>query len=310
VLTNGLKISIHGISDVGMSREHNEDSISWDNDLGLVMLADGMGGHNAGEVASEMAVTSIRDALLDVLTPEMIATGVIKCPDAVRESVVYANEEIYEQAQTRIDCAGMGTTIVLSLFHENHITFANVGDSRIYRFRQGELKQITQDHSLVQEMVDNGYLSEDEAMISTSRNLITRALGISPEVEVDVETEELEEDDIFLLCSDGLTDMVSDADVQQTLIECASDMDHCLKQLVSKANEAGGNDNVSIILITLHESFSDDRGLPSGASQEIESEETIDEVQAETEEDLTEEIPVQEEPAEDAPRKEKPADDD
>jgi len=309
VLTDSLKIAIYGISDVGMSREHNEDSISWDNDLGLVMLADGMGGHNAGEVASEMAVTSIRDALLDVLTPEMIATGVIKCPDAVRESVVYANEEIYEQAQTRVECSGMGTTVVLGLFHENHITYANVGDSRIYRIRNGELKQITQDHSLVQEMVDNGYLSEDEAMISTSRNLITRALGISPEVEVDVATEEIDVDDIFLLCSDGLTDMVSDVDIQATINECSSDMDHCLKQLVSKANEAGGNDNISIILITLHESFSDDRGLPPGASQEIESDNTIEEEIPVNDATIEVDVPENDEPAKDKSTEDKQAED-
>ena len=272
MLTNGLKISIHGISDVGMSRDHNEDSISWDNDLGLVMLADGMGGHNAGEVASEMAVTSIRDALLDVLTPEMIETKVIKCPDAVRESVVYANEEIFEQQQTRPDCAGMGTTVVLTLFHENHVTFANVGDSRIYRIRNNELKQFTQDHSLVQEMVDNGYLSEEEAMVSTSRNLITRALGIAPDVEVDVKTEELEKDDIYLLCSDGLTDLVSDADILKIVLEHTPDMERCLKELVSLANSNGGSDNISVILVCLHEAFSDERGLPPGASQEIEQE--------------------------------------
>jgi protein phosphatase len=273
VLTNGLKIAIHGISDVGMSREHNEDSISWDTDLGLVMLADGMGGHNAGEVASEMAVMSIRDALLDVLTPEMIATKVIKCEDAVRESVVYANEEIFEQSHERPECAGMGTTLVLSLFHENYITYAHVGDSRIYRVRNNELKQITQDHSLVQEMVDNGYLSEEEAMISTSRNLITRALGIAPEVEVDVKTDELEEHDVYLLCSDGLTDMVSDEDVLKAILELSPDMDACLNKLVAMANENGGSDNISIILVTLHEAFSDERGLPPGASQEIENEE-------------------------------------
>jgi len=269
VLNNGLKISIHGISDVGMSRDHNEDSISWDNELDLVMLADGMGGHNAGEVASEMAVTSIRDALLDVLTPEMIETKVIKCLDAVRESVVYANEEIYEQAQTRPDCAGMGTTVVLALFHESQITYANVGDSRIYRIRNNELTQITSDHSLVQEMVDNGYLSEEEAMISTSRNLITRALGIAPEVDVDVTTEELEKDDIYLLCSDGLSDLVSDKDILQAVLECSPNMDVCLKKLVGMANGNGGSDNVSVILVVLHESFSDERGLPPGASQEM-----------------------------------------
>lgn len=277
MLNNGLKISIHGMSDVGMSRDHNEDSISWDNELNLVMLADGMGGHNAGEVASEMAVTAIRDALLDVLTPEMIETKVIKCPDAVRESVVYANEEIYDQAQSRPDCAGMGTTVVLTLFHENHVTYANVGDSRIYRVRNNELTQITQDHSLVQEMVDNGYLSEEEAMISTSRNLITRALGISPDVEVDVKTDELEQDDIYLLCSDGLTDLVSDNDILSAMLECAPDMDACLKKLVGMANGNGGSDNISVILVTLHEAFSDEHGLPPGASQEIESDDDLEE---------------------------------
>lgn len=273
MLTKGLKLAIHGMTDVGLSREHNEDCIRWDSELGLVMLADGMGGHNAGEVASELAVTSIHDALLDVLTPEMLETKVIKCEDAVRESVIYANEEIFEQAQERIECAGMGTTIVLTLFHENLVTWANVGDSRIYRLRNAELSQITQDHSLVQEMVDNGYLSQEEALISTSRNLITRALGIAPEVEVDVTTEELDEDDVFLLCSDGLTDLVTDGEILETVLEYRANMEDATKKLIEMANDKGGTDNVSVILITLHEAFSDELGLPPGASQEIENDE-------------------------------------
>lgn len=271
MLTNGLKLAIHGISDVGLSREHNEDCIRWDIEMGLVMLADGMGGHNAGEVASDMAVTAIHDALLDVLTPEMLETKVIKCEDAVRESVVYANEEIFGQSQEQVECAGMGTTLVLTLFHENHVTWANVGDSRIYRVRNAELSQITQDHSLVQEMVDNGYLSEEEALISTSRNLITRALGIAPEVEVDVTTEEIDEDDVFLLCSDGLSDLVNDDDILRVILEHRSNMSEATQKLVDLANEHGGTDNVSVILITLHEAFSDEKGLPPGASQEIEN---------------------------------------
>jgi len=271
VLTNGLKLAIHGLSDVGLSRDHNEDSIRWDHEMGLVMLADGMGGHNAGEVASDMAVTAIHDALIDVLTPEMLETKVIKCEDAVRESVVYANEEIFEQSQERPECAGMGTTLVLTLFHENQITWANVGDSRIYRIRNAEISQITQDHSLVQEMVDNGYLSEEEALTSTSRNLITRALGIAPEVEVDVTSEELDEDDVFLLCSDGLSDLVSDDEILSTTLEYRSDLDEASKKLVEIANDHGGTDNVSVILISLHEAFSDEKGLPPGASQEIEN---------------------------------------
>ena len=274
MLTNGLKLAIHGMSDVGLSREHNEDSIRWDRELGLVMLADGMGGHNAGEVASDLAVTSIHDALLDVLTPEMLETKVIKCEDAVRESVIYANEEIFEQAQERVECAGMGTTIVLTLFHESFVTWANVGDSRIYRLRNAELSQITQDHSLVQEMVDNGYLSQEEALISTSRNLITRALGIAPEVEVDVTTEDLDQDDVFLLCSDGLTDLVSNAEILETIMSLRDNMDDAAKRLIELANEKGGTDNISVILITLHEAFSDEKGLPPGASQEIENNES------------------------------------
>ena len=272
VLNNGLKLAIYGISDVGLNREHNEDSISWDIDLGLVLLADGMGGHNAGEVASDMAVTAIHDALLDVLTPEMLQANVIKCEDAVRESVVYANEEIHEQAHARIECAGMGTTVVLALFHDNNITYAHVGDSRIYRIRNGQMKQITQDHSLVQEMVDNGYLSQEEALLSTSRNLITRALGIAPEVEVDVNTDELEDEDIYILCSDGLSDMVNDADIVKIVTEHRPNLEKAAEALVNEANNNGGSDNISVILVAMHESFSDDRGLPPGASQEIDAE--------------------------------------
>ena len=272
MLNNGLKLAVYGISDVGLSREHNEDSISWDIDLGLIMLADGMGGHNAGEVASDMAVNAIHDALLDVLTPDMLAANVIKCEDAVRESVVYANEEIHEQAHARIECAGMGTTVVLALFHDNNITYAHVGDSRIYRVRNGEIKQITADHSLVQEMVDNGYLSEEEAMLSTSRNLITRALGIAPEVEVDVTTEELDDEDIYILCSDGLSDMVGDADILRIVTEYRPNLEKAAEALVNQANQNGGSDNISVILVAMHEAFSDERGLPPGASQEIETE--------------------------------------
>lgn len=271
MLAGGLKLAVYGVTDVGLNREHNEDCISWDIDMGLVLLADGMGGHNAGEVASEMAVTAIHDALLDVLNPTMMETGVIKCADAVREAVVYANEEIHEQANTRIDCAGMGTTLVLALFYDDKVTYAHVGDSRIYRFRNNELKQITQDHSLVQEMVDNGYLSEEEALISTSRNLITRALGIAPQVDVDVSTEVLEADDVYLLCSDGLSDLVNDIDIGRVLAEKQGRLDQAAHALVALANEHGGTDNISVILVTMHEAFSDDRGVPPGVSQEIET---------------------------------------
>jgi len=271
VLANGLKLGVYGLTDVGLNREHNEDSISWDIDLGLILLADGMGGHNAGEIASELAVTAIRDALLDVLTPDMLETRMIKCDEAVREAVIYANEEIHEQANKRIEYAGMGTTVVLTLFYDDKVTYAHVGDSRIYRFRNAELKQLTQDHSLVQEMIDSGYLSQEEAQVSTSRNLITRALGIAPDVEVDVVTDDLEQEDVYLLCSDGLSDLVGIEDITGVLLEHDRDMGRAAQVLVDLANQRGGTDNVSVILVAFHEAFSDERGLSSSDSQEIEA---------------------------------------
>ena len=274
MLANGMKLAVYGLSDVGLSREHNEDSISWDIELGLIMLADGMGGHNAGEIASELAVTAIRDALLDVLTPEMLDTKLIKCDEALREAVVYANEEIHEQANRRIECAGMGTTVVITLFHDDKVTYAHVGDSRIYRLRKGEIKQLTQDHSLVQEMIDNGYLSHEEAMISSSRNLITRALGIAPEVEVDVTTEVLDIDDIYLLCSDGLSDLLSEKDMARIVTEQIDRLGDAAQHLVDLANERGGTDNISVILVALHEAFSDEYGLSPSESQEMEADDS------------------------------------
>lgn len=271
MLANGLKLAVYGLSDVGLSREHNEDSISWDINLGLIMLADGMGGHNAGEIASELAVTAIRDALLDVLTPEMLDTQMIKCDEALREAVIYANEEIHEQANQRIECAGMGTTVVITLFHDDKVTYAHVGDSRIYRFRHGESKQLTQDHSLVQEMIDNGYLSREEAMISSSRNLITRALGIAPDVEVDVRTDELDKNDIYLLCSDGLSDLLAEEDMARLINEYQHDLGEAAQKMVDLANERGGTDNISVILIALHEAFSDVSGLLPLESQELDA---------------------------------------
>lgn len=256
-----VKLTINGISDVGRVRDGNEDSISWDARLGLIMLADGMGGHNAGEVASAMAVETIKAALQDVLAPEIQAADIIDYPDAVREAVSFANQEIHEQAQMKTECAGMGTTVVMGLFRNDSVILAHVGDSRIYRFRHGDLERMTSDHSLVQEMVDSGYLSQEEAQQSASKNLITRALGIAPEVEVDVREVPVQRDDIFLMCSDGLSDLVNDDDILKVITDAGKDMQSAVQSLVNLANERGGTDNVSVILVSMTEAFSDDRGL-------------------------------------------------
>lgn len=245
------KLSIHGLTDEGLVREHNEDYISWDTGKGLVILADGMGGHNAGEVASELAVKSISAALEEVLSPEVKDTCEVNFEDAVKEAVVYANDEINQHAKEHPECHGMGTTVVMALFQDESVILGSVGDSRIYRFREGELKQVTTDHSLVQEMIDNGYMSEEEALNSTNRNLITRALGIADNVEVDVVRHETQADDIYLLCSDGLSDMVLDEDIFSVLVKARNDIERACQDLVELAKQNGGHDNVSVILAML-----------------------------------------------------------
>ena len=261
MIQEGIKLTIYGETDVGKLREHNEDSIGWDTDMGLVLLADGMGGHNAGEVASELAVNSIREALQDVLAPNLVASNVIDFNDALREAIIYANDEIIRMANERLECAGMGTTIVITLFHGNRVIIANVGDSRIYRLREKKLTQISKDHSLVQEMLDNGYISEEEAQMSASRNLITRALGIADQVEVDVTQDSVEDGDLYLLCSDGLTDLVTDDEILQLLLLYKDDLKSGCQELISMANEKGGKDNISVILAGLQEAYSDSKGF-------------------------------------------------
>lgn len=243
------KLDIYGLTDEGLVRDHNEDFISCLPETGLVILADGMGGHNAGEVASELAVASVRDALEEILSPEIKDVCEIDFKEVVHESVIFANDEINLHAKTHPECKGMGTTIVLALFQNYKVILASVGDSRIYRFRKGELKQVTTDHSLVQEMIDNGYMSEEEAISSTNRNLITRALGIGEEVKVDVTQADVEKDDIYLLCSDGLSDMITDDLIFSTLVKARQNLKRASEELVQQAKEHGGHDNVSVILV-------------------------------------------------------------
>lgn len=261
MVSDDRKLIIYGMTDVGQIREHNEDSIAWDSEKGLILLADGMGGHNAGEVASSIAIDTISNAMNDLLVPEIEAADVVSFKDALHEAMMFANGEIYEQAQEDPDCAGMGTTVVAALFVGKTVILGNVGDSRIYRMREGEFIQSTKDHSLVQEMVENGYLSEEEAQLSVGRNLITRALGIAPEVDADVLEDETLAGDLYLLCSDGLTDLVTDDEILAILTKHQYDLESAVQALVDAANEKGGKDNISVVLVSIQEAFSDDRGI-------------------------------------------------
>ncbi len=244
-------IDMAAATDVGRVRDHNEDFIACDRKLGLVVLADGMGGHNAGEVASQMAVEGITKQIKHALKNIKDQTLDESVVCLSMESISVANSKILEAAALHPEYAGMGTTLVMALFHDDNVTIAHVGDSRLYRLRKGKLAQLTVDHSLFQEMIQGGYLSEGEATQSLNKNMITRALGINIDVEIDVQQQTLEMDDILLLCSDGLSDLVNEHDIQTILQQTDRDLKEKSKQLVYKANENGGHDNISVILVNI-----------------------------------------------------------
>lgn len=260
------KIKISEITDTGKVREHNEDAIGSNPDIGLMVLADGMGGYNAGEVASGIAVQTITELVAegalreerDALDP---TTGLMRQTIVLRDAVARANKIIYQTAQSQTHCEGMGTTLVAAMYYDNRVSLAHVGDSRAYRLRGDTFQQLTLDHSLLQELVDRGFYSEEEAQRSTNRNYVTRALGVEPTVDVEVQEYDVQRDDVFLLCSDGLPDMVEDEDIHLTISTFNASLDVVGQQLVQLANDNGGRDNVSVMLAQILDSFAAKRGL-------------------------------------------------
>jgi serine/threonine protein phosphatase PrpC len=260
------KIKFAEVTNTGMVREHNEDAIGLDSDMGLLVLADGMGGYNAGEVASGIAVQTITDLAAEGATREERSdidphTGLMRQTIVLRDAVARANKIIFQTAQSQTHCEGMGTTLVACLFFDDRVSVAHVGDSRLYRMRDNRFEQITMDHSLLQELVDRGFYSEEEAQRSTNRNYVTRALGVEPTVEVEVQEYDVLPDDIYLLCSDGLPDMVEDEDIHLTISTFNASLDVVGEQLVQLANEHGGRDNVSVQLAHVVDSFAAKKGL-------------------------------------------------
>jgi protein phosphatase len=261
-------IEMASATHTGMVRAHNEDSIGTDAVIGLAVLADGMGGYNAGEVASGIAVALItketRETVLRIPPYEADAeTGEPMANRILRNVITRANSSIYQAANSQPQYAGMGTTLVVALLCDNQISVAHIGDSRLYRQRGGELQQLTRDHSLLQEQIDSGMISKEMARRSQNKNLVTRAVGIEPDVEADVNTFEVAEGDVFLLCSDGLNDMVEDDDIHLTLSSLAANLPLAASQLVQMANDNGGRDNISVILIRVKRSFAAERSLLS-----------------------------------------------
>jgi protein phosphatase len=237
-------ITMIGMTDPGMVRLENEDSIGTHPEAGLAVLADGMGGHQAGEVASHMAVDVITRYLTDPYPPDRDQPATSRVAEAIRR----ANRAIHEAAHARPECAGMGSTVVVTLLRDGMLVVGHVGDSRLYRLRAGQLEQITMDHSVVQELVNRGLFTLEEARQSVGKNLVTRALGVDPEVEADVAMLPLQPGDIFLLCSDGLNDVVGDNEIAETLNGSAANLYTAAFRMVALANQRGGPDNISVIL--------------------------------------------------------------
>ncbi len=259
-------LEIATCTDPGVVRAHNEDSIAADPETGLVVLADGMGGHNAGEVASGMATTVICNEINNrtrALDPRVGGRTREEVHQLLIEQIQRANVSIYQAAQSEAQFSGMGTTLVTALFYDNKVTVAHIGDSRMYRMRRARLECITRDHSLLQEQIDCGMITQEQARFSTHRNLVTRALGVHPIVEADLIDLEVRPDDIFLFCSDGLNDMVSDEDIELTLGTLAVNLRLAAQQLVQAANDNGGRDNVSVVLVRIKRDFAASRSLLS-----------------------------------------------
>ncbi|WP_245995109.1 Stp1/IreP family PP2C-type Ser/Thr phosphatase [Inmirania thermothiophila] len=251
-------IAFAGVSDAGRVRAHNEDSIGIDEGLGIALLADGMGGHNAGEVASALAVEVVMRELRRRLPhPEGGGdwAGFAPATRVLAEAVHKANAAIHEAAAARPQCRGMGTTLVGLLFHDDRASIAHVGDSRVYRLRAGVLEQLTTDHTLVQELVARGFYTPEEAATALNRNVITRALGTEPQVAVDLQEEAVRPGDLFLLCSDGLSDMMDDGEIAAELARADSPLEARARRLVALANAHGGRDNISVILAEVRRPF-------------------------------------------------------
>lgn len=245
----------------GMVRSHNEDSVVCESACGLAVLADGMGGYNAGEVASGIAVSVVATEVSHSLqngspTRRDQETGDEYGVLLLRDNIQRANASIYYAAQSQPQYAGMGTTIVAGLFYDNHVAVAHVGDSRLYRLRGETLETITRDHSLLQEQIDSGIISIEDARLSKNKNLVTRAVGIDAKVATEIHVHDVLVGDVYLFCSDGLNDMVEDEDIQSTLYAMQGNLPLAAEQLIQMANDNGGRDNVSVILVKVKGRFS------------------------------------------------------
>ena len=242
-----MTLEFFSATDTGRARNNNEDSVAVDDPTALVVLADGMGGYNAGEVASGMATSFIKSELgrwLAEASESATDTDVRRAMDICVDN---ANRAIFNAANSNPQYAGMGTTLVVGVFRDARLLMGHVGDSRGYRLRASRLTQITHDHSLLQEQIDSGLITPEQAAFSANKNLVTRAVGVEDTVLLETHLHEVLPGDTYLLCSDGLSDMLDDESIAQLLMG-AETLPEAASALIDAANDAGGKDNISVIL--------------------------------------------------------------
>lgn len=252
--TYAMRYEYHCLSDTGRVRKNNEDAVFFDSQRGIALLADGMGGHHAGEVASAMAIAHIQADFAPWLDSAGRDADSAAITSAMADCARHANSAIHQAAQADAARAGMGTTLVFGVFLPARIFIGHVGDSRGYRWRGGALQRLTRDHSVVQEYLDAGFIEEHEAATAPYRGVLTRALGSEEAVEMDIGEHAPEPGDLYLLCSDGVTDMLADARIAELLAASARHPDNTgtlealAERVIGAANQAGGRDNASLVL--------------------------------------------------------------
>ncbi|RMH43299.1 MAG: Stp1/IreP family PP2C-type Ser/Thr phosphatase [Deltaproteobacteria bacterium] len=248
-----MRVRFAGETDVGRKRDHNEDALYLPEHERIAIVADGMGGHASGEVASRMAVETIVRYFLETadqqpLTwPYKVDRGLRADINRLTVAIMLANLEIYELAQRDAKCKGMGTTVVATYFLDDTMLIGHVGDSRVYRYRDGRLTQMTEDHSLINDYIKMKRVTADEAQNWPHKNVIVRALGMKETVQVDILTEQPRIGDVYLLCSDGLSGMLTDAQIAHVL-DSEPDINKAVDRLIEGANEEGGIDNITVVL--------------------------------------------------------------
>jgi PPM family protein phosphatase len=234
-------------TDPGLARDNNEDAVAFDTLTGLCILADGMGGYNAGEIASGMATAFIRSEMSRWLSQAGKNANSKEVKRAMEICVQNANHSIFNAANSNPQYTGMGTTLVVGVFQADRLMLGHIGDSRCYRLRAGQFTQITKDHSLLQEQIDAGLITPEQALTSANKNLVTRALGVEDAVLLDVTEHRVEVDDVYVMCSDGLSDMVRDQPIADIMLGHAT-LEQKAKLLIGAANANGGRDNISVVL--------------------------------------------------------------